>query len=124
MANEFQMTNDKNSARELTFNSSFGFRHSLVISVSSLVIRVLAAAIRIYQLTVSSAQNFLFGGTSGCRFTPTCSQYAVDAFRSRGAMAGSWLAAKRTCRCHPFGKCGHDPVLKTEFRSQNSEAGI
>ncbi|HZF01060.1 MAG TPA: membrane protein insertion efficiency factor YidD [Methylomirabilota bacterium] len=71
---------------------------------------ILIFAIRLYRWTISPAQIFLFGAGSGCRFTPTCSQYAVDAIRSRGAMAGSWLAAKRICRCHPFGKCGHDPV--------------
>ncbi|HSY75062.1 MAG TPA: membrane protein insertion efficiency factor YidD [Dongiaceae bacterium] len=71
---------------------------------------ILIAAIRVYRWTISPAQIFLFGPTAGCRFTPTCSQYAIDAIRSRGAISGSWLAAKRICRCHPFGKCGHDPV--------------
>ena len=45
-----------------------------------------------------------------CRFTPTCSQYAVEAIRKHGALKGGWLAAKRIARCHPFGGCGHDPV--------------
>jgi uncharacterized protein len=76
---------------------------------------ILIFAIRVYRWTISPAQTFLFGPTAGCRFTPTCSQYAIDAVHSHGTIAGSWLAAKRICRCHPFGKCGHDPVPKTEF---------
>jgi putative membrane protein insertion efficiency factor len=76
---------------------------------------ILVFAIRIYRWTISPAQIFLFGPASGCRFTPTCSQYAADAIRSRGALAGSWLAAKRICRCHPWGDCGHDPVPEKKF---------
>jgi putative membrane protein insertion efficiency factor len=70
----------------------------------------LILAIRVYRWTVSPVLLFLFGPTGGCRFTPSCSQYAMDAIRSRGALAGGWLAAKRICRCHPWGDCGHDPV--------------
>jgi len=81
---------------------------------------ILVFAIRAYRWTVSPAQLFLFGPTGGCRFTPTCSQYAIDAVRSRGAISGSWLAVKRICRCHPWGGCGHDPVPQKEFRIQNS----
>jgi len=75
---------------------------------------ILISAIRVYRWTISPAQIFLFGPTAGCRFTPTCSQYAIDAIRSRGAIFGSWLATKRICRCHPWGNCGHDPVVKME----------
>jgi uncharacterized protein len=70
--------------------------------------------IHIYRWTVSPAQTFLFGATAGCRFTPSCSQYAVEAIREHGALAGGALAAKRICRCHPWGDCGHDPVPKAE----------
>ena len=45
-----------------------------------------------------------------CRFTPTCSQYAVEALQKHGALKGGWLAAKRIGRCHPWGGSGHDPV--------------
>ena len=65
---------------------------------------ILIFAIRAYQLTLAPAQIFLFGPGSGCRFTPTCSQYAMQAIRAHGAIAGGWLAAKRICRCHPWGK--------------------
>jgi putative membrane protein insertion efficiency factor len=84
----------------------------------------LILAIRAYRLTVSPAQAFLFGGGAGCRFTPTCSAYALDAVAQRGAIAGTFLSVKRICRCHPWGGGGHDPVPKTEFRSRNSEVRI
>ncbi|MDE5726130.1 MAG: membrane protein insertion efficiency factor YidD [Duncaniella sp.] len=45
-----------------------------------------------------------------CRFTPTCSKYAVEAVMKHGPMRGSWLAIKRICRCHPWGGSGYDPV--------------
>ena len=45
-----------------------------------------------------------------CRYTPTCSQYAVEAVKKYGAFKGGWLALKRIARCHPFGGHGHDPV--------------
>jgi hypothetical protein len=91
----------------------------------------LLLAIRVYRWTVSPAQTFLFGPTGGCRFTPTCSQYAMEAIRAHGALAGGWRAVKRICRCHPWGdparaerSCGHDPVPQTELRIQNSEFEI
>ena len=45
-----------------------------------------------------------------CRFTPTCSQYALEALRKHGPVRGLWLAIKRICRCHPWGGSGYDPV--------------
>jgi putative membrane protein insertion efficiency factor len=71
---------------------------------------ILILAVRIYRWKISPAQTLLFGGTSGCRFNPTCSQYALEAVREHGAARGSLLAAKRICRCHPWGGCGHDPI--------------
>jgi uncharacterized protein len=85
---------------------------------------ILIFAIRAYRWTISPAQLFLFGSTGGCRFTPTCSQYAVEAVQTHGTLAGTLLAAKRVCRCHPWAECGHDPVPQKEFRIQNSEFRI
>lgn len=45
-----------------------------------------------------------------CRFTPTCSQYAIEAVMKHGVMKGGWLTIKRICRCHPWGGSGYDPV--------------
>jgi putative membrane protein insertion efficiency factor len=85
---------------------------------------ILIFAIRVYRWTISPAQTFLFGPTGGCRFTPMCSQYAMDAIRAHGAMAGGWLAVKRICRCHPWGRCGHDPAPKAEGGKPKAETGI
>src|SRR5436189_304509 len=73
---------------------------------------LLILAVRLYQWTLSPAKTFLFGPTARCRFTPSCSEYAIEAIKTHGAFAGIWLATKRICRCHPWGDCGHDPVPK------------
>lgn len=67
----------------------------------------LLAAIRFYRRFISPARQ------PCCRFTPTCSQYALEAIEKYGALKGSWLALRRICCCHPFykGKRGwYDPV--------------
>jgi putative membrane protein insertion efficiency factor len=65
---------------------------------------VLVGTIRLYQLTLSG----WLGGQ--CRFSPTCSRYALDAIRSLGATRGVFLATRRVLRCNPFGRGGIDPV--------------
>jgi putative membrane protein insertion efficiency factor len=45
-----------------------------------------------------------------CRFHPSCSEYAMDAIRTHGALRGTWLALRRVGRCHPFNPGGYDPV--------------
>ncbi|MGH3085847.1 MAG: membrane protein insertion efficiency factor YidD [Rubrobacteraceae bacterium] len=66
--------------------------------------RVFIGVIRLYQRFVSP----LF--PPSCRFTPSCSRYAVEAIRKRGAFKGSLLGIWRILRCNPFCKGGHDPV--------------
>jgi putative membrane protein insertion efficiency factor len=60
--------------------------------------------IRIYQWTISP----LIGPK--CRFTPTCSQYGLEALKKHGLFKGLWLTIRRISRCHPWGGSGHDPV--------------
>lgn len=60
--------------------------------------------VRGYQLLISPLLP------PACRFTPSCSQYAIEALQRHGALKGSWLAARRLARCHPFRAGGHDPV--------------
>ena len=60
--------------------------------------------VRFYQVVVSTLKP------PTCRYTPTCSQYALEALKKYGAFKGSWLALKRIARCHPWGGCGYDPV--------------
>lgn len=45
-----------------------------------------------------------------CRYTPTCSQYGVEAIKKHGPFKGGYLTAKRICSCHPWGGSGYDPV--------------
>jgi putative membrane protein insertion efficiency factor len=45
-----------------------------------------------------------------CRYTPSCSEYAVQALKKHGPLKGLWLAIRRICRCHPWGGRGYDPV--------------
>ena len=51
-------------------------------------------------------------GAPSCRFTPTCSSYAIDAIREWGAVRGLVMTAKRIIRCNPICRCGYDPVPK------------
>lgn len=62
------------------------------------------SAIRFYQRAISPHLP------PSCRYIPTCSEYARIAVENHGAAAGSWLAAKRIARCHPFCEGGYDPV--------------
>ena len=65
---------------------------------------LLILPIRFYQLAISP--HF----PPACRYTPTCSQYAIEAIRKHGPLQGLWLGVKRICRCHPWGGSGYDPV--------------
>lgn len=69
----------------------------------SLPARPLIGLVRIYQMAAS-------GRPSPCRHVPSCSTYAVEALQLHGAVRGSWLAARRLSRCHPWGTQGYDPV--------------
>ncbi|PYJ01842.1 MAG: membrane protein insertion efficiency factor YidD [Verrucomicrobia bacterium] len=75
----------------------------------------LVFGVRLYRYVVSPATALLFGPLGKCRFTPSCSAYAVEALKSHGALKGSWFAVKRICRCHPWGDCGEDPVPASKF---------
>jgi putative membrane protein insertion efficiency factor len=66
--------------------------------------RAATAIIRGYQLFISP----LLGPR--CRFTPTCSQYGIEAINRHGFLKGAWLTSKRLLRCHPFNDGGSDPV--------------
>tara|TARA_B100001094_G_C17817389_1_gene616800 strand:- start:51 stop:203 length:153 start_codon:yes stop_codon:yes gene_type:complete len=46
-----------------------------------------------------------------CRFTPTCSEYSIQAIDKYGPLKGSWLSIKRISKCHPWGKSGEDPLI-------------
>ncbi|MCQ2959835.1 MAG: membrane protein insertion efficiency factor YidD [Bacteroidales bacterium] len=60
--------------------------------------------IRLYQLCISPLLP------DSCRYTPTCSQYGIEAIQKYGIFKGGWLLLKRLLRCHPWGGSGYDPV--------------
>jgi putative membrane protein insertion efficiency factor len=74
-----------------------------------------------YRLLLSPMLHLATGASSGCRFEPSCSQFAEEAILSRGWVAGAALAIRRICRCHPFAKGGFDPVPQHAITPRNSE---
>ena len=73
-------------------------------AIGQLLAWPLLALVWLYRYTISP-----FLGNN-CRFQPSCSEYAIEALREHGAFRGTWLAAKRIARCHPWGGSGYDPV--------------
>jgi putative membrane protein insertion efficiency factor len=72
--------------------------------------RVGIVLVRAYQLALSP-----FAG-GACRFTPSCSDYAIQAIQEHGAVRGLGLALRRVGRCHPLGSSGFDPVPRRSNR--------
>jgi uncharacterized protein len=85
-----------------------------MIDMRGLAVATLSLPIRLYRLFVSPAMP------PACRFTPTCSEYALDALHAHGPVRGVALAARRLLRCHPFtwlgGSSGFDPVPPARTR--------
>ena len=72
--------------------------------VKSLIVEILILPIRFYKYAISPHLP------AACRYTPTCSQYAIEALRKHGPIKGIYLTIKRLSRCHPWGGSGYDPV--------------
>ena len=72
--------------------------------ITQLPANFLILLIRIYQVTLSP-----FIGKN-CRYTPTCSNYGIEAIKKYGAIKGAWLTVKRILSCNPWGGSGYDPV--------------
>lgn len=73
--------------------------------------RVFIAPIKLYRRHISALK-----GSPTCRFTPTCSEYAIEAIEEWGVIIGAALALYRVLRCNPFCKAGYDPVPKRKRR--------
>lgn len=76
--------------------------------------RLLLLPIRAYQYAISPMM------ASHCRYTPSCSQYAIEAISHHGGIKGLYLAIKRILRCHPWVEGGYDPVPGTELATDRS----
>lgn len=76
----------------------------LIRSVGNIVGRLLVLMVRFYQTAISP-----YLGPS-CRYTPTCSQYFIEAVKKHGPLKGGYLGIRRILRCHPWGGHGYDPV--------------
>jgi uncharacterized protein len=80
---------------------------------------VLIGLLKAYRLLISP----LYGNV--CRYYPSCSAYALRAVSVHGAVKGSWLAARRLLRCHPWAPGGYDPVPRTpEFEEEQREQAL
>lgn len=67
--------------------------------------RAIIAIIKIYRMAISPLLP------SSCRFTPSCSEYAICAVEKYGFLKGVWLAVLRVLRCNPFTRGGYDPLI-------------
>ena len=77
---------------------------------SALMRGLVRLLIRLYQWTLSPVLRLLCGPDCGCRFTPSCSRYFLEAVETHGVGYGSLLGLKRLARCQPWGGYGYDPV--------------
>ena len=93
---------------------SKGFK--IVGFLNSAIIAFLCMLVKFYKVCISP----LFPPC--CRFTPTCSTYALEAWKIHGLFRGSWLIFWRICRCNPFCKGGYDPVppRKNKDKKENN----
>lgn len=73
-------------------------------SLSKILAAPMIVCVKFYRYCISP----MF--PAACRFTPTCSEYALEALRRHGPIKGLWLSVKRISRCHPWGGSGYDPV--------------
>ena len=72
--------------------------------MKKLLVNIMVGMIRLYQGAISPYLP------PSCRYTPTCSQYGVEALRKHGPLKGGWLTLKRILSCNPWGGSGYDPV--------------
>ena len=93
----------KNSLVDDQFEHDRGTGAVAADPVSRVSVRALHSLIRAYQLIRS-------GRPTGCRYLPSCSEYAVEAIDRHGPTRGTWLAVRRISRCGPWGGHGIDPV--------------
>ncbi|WP_430811673.1 MULTISPECIES: membrane protein insertion efficiency factor YidD [unclassified Carboxylicivirga] len=85
-------------------NSVSGLLKAVINGMRSLLVAQLLLPVKLYQWFISPVLG------ASCRYTPTCSQYTIEALKKHGPFKGLYLALKRILSCHPWGGHGHDPV--------------
>jgi len=80
------------------------------LTLRKIIIAPFVLLVRFYQGAISP---FL---PSACRYTPTCSQYTIEALQTHGLIKGGWLSIKRIASCNPWGGRGYDPVPERKCR--------
>jgi putative membrane protein insertion efficiency factor len=74
------------------------------MTLKSILTAPFIVLVRFYQIAISPILP------AACRYSPTCSQYTIEALRTHGLFKGGWLSAKRIISCNPWGGSGYDPV--------------
>lgn len=91
--------------------------NGLAAALKKVLVFPFVLLIKFYQLCISPFTP------PSCRFTPTCSQYGLEAFRKHGPIKGLYLTTRRILRCHPWGGSGYDPVPEEfHFFRKNTHA--
>jgi putative membrane protein insertion efficiency factor len=85
--------------------------------ITSAVTALLLLPVRAYRRFLSPVM------APHCRFSPTCSAYAIEAMQAHGPLRGSWLAVRRVARCHPFHDGGLDPVPRRSPKPSLTQTG-
>ena len=81
------------------------------LTLKRILIYPFVALVRFYQTAISPYTP------ATCRYSPTCSQYTIEALQKRGLFVGGWLAIKRIASCNPWGGSGYDPVPERKTKT-------
>ena len=78
--------------------------------INKILITIFLIPVKFYQWFISPILP------QSCRHVPTCSNYAIEALKAHGIFKGTWLAARRLSKCHPWGTSGYDPVPEKGYQ--------
>lgn len=84
--------------------------------IRNVLVQILLLPVYFYRAVISPMLP------PSCRYTPTCSQYTIEALKKRGPVVGLYLSIKRIVSCNPWGGSGYDPVPERQSNKKNNEA--